>query len=92
MAIETAGCGGPTRKEPPERDTAAGRATAGRVVPIAIPSRKRIQRLPAQLALLRETKTIPLKDCPLGPDWERTKFGFSKRRDNTHYGYLIALK
>ena len=55
-------------------------------------SRKRIQRLPAQLALLRETKTIPLKDCPLGPDWERTKFGFSKRRDNTHYGYLIALK
>ena len=38
MAIETAGCGGPTRKEPPERDTAAGRATAGRVVPIAIPS------------------------------------------------------
>ncbi|XP_033137102.1 uncharacterized protein LOC103840853 [Brassica rapa] len=37
MAIETAGCGGPTRKEPPERETAAGRATAGRVVPIAIP-------------------------------------------------------
>ena len=37
LRIETAGSGGPTRKEPPDRETAAGRATAGRVVPIAIP-------------------------------------------------------
>ncbi|KAF2605507.1 hypothetical protein F2Q70_00026750 [Brassica cretica] len=38
--IETAGCGGPTRKEPPERETAAERTTTGRVVPIAIPKQQ----------------------------------------------------
>ncbi|WZZ09174.1 hypothetical protein YC2023_095095 [Brassica napus] len=34
--LSTAGHGGLTRKEPPERETAAGRANAGRVVPNAI--------------------------------------------------------
>ena len=37
--LGTAGYGGLTRKDPPEIETAAGRATAGRVVPIAIPTR-----------------------------------------------------
>ncbi|KAF3593526.1 hypothetical protein DY000_02021701 [Brassica cretica] len=36
--LGTAGYGGLTRKDPPEIETAAGRATAGRVVPIAIPT------------------------------------------------------
>ena len=36
--LGTAGYGGLTRKDPPEIETAAGRATAGRVVPIAIPN------------------------------------------------------
>uniref|UniRef100_A0A0D3AUR3 Uncharacterized protein n=1 Tax=Brassica oleracea var. oleracea TaxID=109376 RepID=A0A0D3AUR3_BRAOL len=35
--LGTAGYGGLTRKDPPEIETAAGRATAGRIVPIAIP-------------------------------------------------------
>ena len=35
--LGTAGYGGLTRKDPPEIETAAGRATAGRVVLIAIP-------------------------------------------------------
>ena len=35
--LGTAGYGGLTRKDPPEIETAAGRATEGRVVPIAIP-------------------------------------------------------
>nr|VDC98918.1 unnamed protein product [Brassica rapa] len=35
--LGTAGYGGLTRKDPPEIETAAGRATAERVVPIAIP-------------------------------------------------------
>ncbi|XP_009132242.1 uncharacterized protein LOC103856866 [Brassica rapa] len=38
--LGTAGYGGLTRKDPPEIETAAGRATAGRVVPIAIPKYK----------------------------------------------------
>ncbi|KAF2620472.1 hypothetical protein F2Q68_00041396 [Brassica cretica] len=36
--LGTAGYGGLTRKDPPDIETAAGRATAARVVPIAIPS------------------------------------------------------
>lgn len=36
--LGTAGYGGLTRKDPPEIETAAGRATAERVVPIAIPT------------------------------------------------------
>ncbi|CAN6801798.1 unnamed protein product [Brassica oleracea] len=36
--LGTADYGGLTRKDPPEIETAAGRATAGRVVPIAIPT------------------------------------------------------
>ncbi|KAF2564671.1 hypothetical protein F2Q70_00015561 [Brassica cretica] len=36
--LGTAGYGGLTRKDTPEIETAAGRATAGRVVPIAIPT------------------------------------------------------
>ena len=36
--LGTAGYGGLTRKAPPEIETAAGRATAVRVVPIAIPN------------------------------------------------------
>ncbi|WZZ40087.1 hypothetical protein YC2023_036346 [Brassica napus] len=36
--LGTVGYGGLTRKDPPEIETAAGRATAGRVVPIAIPN------------------------------------------------------
>ena len=35
--LGTAGYGGLTRKDPPEIETAAGRATAERVIPIAIP-------------------------------------------------------